>query len=316
MNTPGAHHTPARLASILQARPTEPDEHAKLLAESLPFVRAMHGQTVVIALLGQVAYNPSYRQAIAQDVALLALMGLRPVLVHGGAPQFQLAPSARPADLPQRAAIQIARAAMLEINVELVRLLSREGVHAVGVNGQDLRCTGSDATHIDQLDTEFVTLLQAREAVPVVMPLALDAEFNHLLLLPEQMGSLLAQHLGAHSFLMVGDEGLLPQSGIGDGLLGRGDLQTWLSSHEGAPAASEAHAALTALNQGVPTVHLVDGVKPGALVAELLTNEGSGTVICRRTSPQLLADTARYFHDCDSAVQPGFIAERKRVVRF
>ena len=316
MNTPGAHHTPARLATLLHARPTAPDDHARLLADSLPFVRAMHGQTVVIALLGQVAYNPAHRQALAQDIALLALMGLRPVLVHGGAPQFQLTPAARPSDLPQRAAVQIARAAMHEINVELVRLLSREGAHAVGVNGQDLRCVGSDAQHIDQLDTDYLALLKAHETVPVVMPLALDADYNHILLSPEQLGSLLAAQLSAHSFLMVGEEGALQHADIGDGLLGRGDLQSWLSSHEGAPIASEVEAALSALNHGVPTVHLIDGVKPGALVAELLTNEGTGTIICRRTSPQLLADTARYFHDCDSAVQPGFVAERKRVVRF
>jgi len=315
MNT-AAHHTPARLAALLAPRPVARDDHARLLAESLPFVKAMHGQTVVIACLGALAFDPAQRQILAKEAALLSLMGLRPVLVHGGAPQFQVTQGTTATDLPQRAAIQVCRAAMQEINVELVRLLCREGVHAVGVNGQDLHAMRADATPGEAFDAEYLSLLQSNGIVPVVMPLVLDADFNHVLQRPEQMGSTLARQLAAHAFLMVSAGDALRSNGIADGMLGRADLQDWLANHDQAPLASEIRAALDALNHGVQTVHLIDDLKPGALVAELLTNEGAGTTICRRTGPQMLAETARYFQDCDSQVRADFTIEKKRVVRF
>lgn len=314
MGKPQAAYKPA-LSADTQAR------HAQILGESLPFVQAMHGQTVVIAFLGQLLFDPAMRQRLVQDVALLALLGIRPVIVQGAAPHFHAPVSTTVGMMSREAATQVTRASIAEINLELVRQLNREGVRAVGLSGQDAHWAtavmdDTDSPRLDKIDPSLLILLQSNQMVPVLMSLAPTADEHDYLVQPERFAAQLAQALHAHSLLLVSNGDLLQQAGIPDGPVERRDMADWLSSHAAAKPASEIRAALEAIDRGVPTVHLLDANAPSAIVAELLTNEGVGTVLCRRSGAQLLADTARYFHDADSVIRPNFIAERKGVVRF
>ncbi|QNM94719.1 acetylglutamate kinase [Chitinimonas koreensis] len=301
----------------------QPAQRAQSLTDSLPYVRSLHGHTVVIVCGGRSSFDPQARQALAQDVAMLALLGARPVLVHGGMPDIKLMQPGRPGD-GQEPLRQVTRAALTEINFELVRLLDQQGVKAVGTSGRDAHAVTAGAVRqigrmaeATSLDPSLLALLQANGLVPVLMPLAPDADGYDQPLAPEQLGSLLAQRLSAAKLVLIGDDRIrLQQEGIEAGITGRPALEEWLRMHERSEAADMVRAALGAIDHGVAAVHLVGAMQPGELLTELLTEEGHGTVLCRRTGPQVLADSGRYFQDCDSVIRPDFTATRKCVVRF
>ncbi|PHV13475.1 amino acid kinase family protein [Chitinimonas sp. BJB300] len=296
---------------------------ASLLASALPFVQALQQQTVVIVYTGSTNHDISAKQAFAQQVALLAMTGMRPIVVHGGAPQFQPCQAGGRAPVPEWVAMRVARAGLADLNLDLVHLISQYGPKAMGVTGQDGHCllAASHAENgaispIAKLDTGLFTLLQNDGMVPVVMPMAPDADGEDRLLSPERLGALLAQQLQASTLVLMGDGTSLLELTGQEPLNSEAELAHWLAMHPTGVAAHLASAALDALGHGVQSVHFVDACEPHALITALLTEEGCGLILCRRNNAQLMKDSTRYFHDCDSVLRPDFHAERKRVVRF
>ncbi|GLR13448.1 acetylglutamate kinase [Chitinimonas prasina] len=294
--------------------------NADLLAGSLPFVQALQQQTVVVVFAGTASYDPAIRQTFAQDISLLAMMGAQAVLIHGGAPSFHAAGGA---SLVERVATQVTRTALAEINLELVRLINQHGPRAIGLAGQDgqlLRAAppaaAGRAAEVATLDASLLQIMQANGLLPVIMPMAPDADGNDQLLVPEQIGSLLAQRLKANTLVLMVNGDVLHAVDSHDGLNSRAQLEVWLGEHSEALGATTVRAALDALSHGVSTVHLVEAGVPHTLLGQLLTEEGCGMALCHRSGASLLADSSRYFHDCDSLLRPDFQVERKRVVRF
>ncbi|WP_412025260.1 acetylglutamate kinase [Burkholderia cepacia] len=290
--------------------PTLSSRRVAGLARSLPFMQALHGQTVVI-VDGGAARDARFRHAFAQDVALLALTGVRPVVVQGG-------PSA-----PDTQSVQAACAAMAEVNHELVRLIGSHGVKAIGIDGHDggllVASADSDRTNtnpVAQFDGTALNAFLANGLVPVVMPVAPDDAGEDRLLRPDQLGSLFAQRTGAVTLVMMVDSALLRELGELAGLYGITELEQWLTEHPAADAAPCVREALDALAHGVQNVHLADIGQPESLIDELLTEEGSGVVFCRRGNTDLLSETRRYFSDSASVLRDGFTVEQKQVVRF
>jgi len=281
--------------------------HAHCLSESLPFVQAMHGQTVVIGLPGEILSDEGMREYLTQDIALLSLLGVRPVVVHG-MPDPQADPAA-------------SYSGMAALNTDIVRRLNRDGVRAVGLEGQDAHWatatrSGVEPQGLTQADMTLINLLQANQMVPVLMSCAPDADGDLRILRPERFAAQLALRLNAHSLMLVSGHDILHKAGLKKGIADRRVLSEWLAKHADQEAAREIRAAMDAVDRGVPTAHLVDASERGALMTELMTNEGTGTVLCRRSGTQVLADTARYFIEADSVIRPNFVAERKLVVRF
>ncbi|MEK7912715.1 acetylglutamate kinase [Burkholderia contaminans] len=290
--------------------PTLTSRRVAGLARSLPFMQALHGQTVVI-VEGGAASDARTRHAFAQDVALLALTGVRPIVVQG-------IPAASGTQ-----SIHAVHAAMAGINHELVRLIGSHGAKAIGIDGHDggLLVASADS---DRTDTRAVarfdgTALNAfleNGLVPVVMPIAPDDAGHDHLLCAERLGSLFAQRTGAVTLVMMVDSALLRELGELAGLYGITELEQWLAEHPAATAAPCVREALDALAHGVQNVHLADIGQPESLIDELLTEEGSGVVFCRRGNTDLLAETRRYFADSASVLRDGFSVEQKQVVRF
>ncbi|MGQ5525328.1 amino acid kinase family protein [Chitinimonas sp. PSY-7] len=296
---------------------------ASPLANVLPFVQARQQQTVVIVYTGSANHDINARAAFAQQVALLALTGMRPVVVHGGAPQFQSYQTGGQAPLSEWMAMRVARAGLADLNLELVHLISQHGPKAMGVTGQDgnylLAASPVEKGYISpiaKLDTGLFTLLQKNDMVPVAMPMAPDAEGEDRLLSPERLGALLAQQLQAPTLVLMGDSTNLPELNSYEPLASEDELAHWLTMHPTGVAADLARDALDALGHGVQSVHLLDAHEPHALINALLTEEGCGLVLCQRSSGQVMKDSNRYFHDCDSVLRTDFHSERKRVVRF
>ncbi|MGN8185016.1 acetylglutamate kinase [Burkholderia sp. 22088] len=289
--------------------PTPTSRRVAGLARSLPFMQALHGQTVVI-VEGGAASDARARHAFAQDVALLALTGVRPIVVQG---------------LPAASGTQsvdTARAAMTERNHELVRLIGSHGVKALGIDGHDggllIASAASDRTTsaVAHFDGTALAAFLGNGLVPVVMPVAPDDAGHDHLLRAEQLGSLFAQRTGAVTLVMMVDSALLRELGELAGLYGITELEQWLAEHPAATAAPCVREALDALAHGVQNVHLADIGQPESLIDELLTEEGSGVVFCRRGNTDLLAETRRYFADSASVLRDGFNVEQKQVVRF
>ncbi|WP_369324740.1 acetylglutamate kinase [Burkholderia cepacia] len=290
--------------------PTPTSRRVAGLARSLPFMQALHGQTVVI-VEGGAASDARARHAFAQDVALLALTGVRPIVVQG-------VPAASGTQ-----SIHAVHAAIAGVNHELVRLIGGHGAKAIGIDGHDGGLLVASA-HSDRTDTSAVarfdgTALNAlleNGLVPVVMPVAPDDAGHDHLLRAEQLGSLFAQRTGAVTLVMMVDSALLRELGELAGLYGITELEQWLAEHPAATAAPCVREALDALAHGVQNVHLADIGQPESLIDELLTEEGSGVVFCRRGNTDLLAETRRYFADSASVLRDGFNVEQKQVVRF
>ncbi|WP_175917433.1 acetylglutamate kinase [Burkholderia pyrrocinia] len=290
--------------------PTLASRRAAGLARSLPFMQALHGQTVVI-VDGGAARDARFRHAFAQDVALLALTGIRPVVVQGGAATSGAQ------------SVHAARAAMADINHELVRLIGSHGVKAIGIDGHDggLLVAGAESDRantspVAQFDGIALNAFLGNGLVPVVMPVAPDDAGQDRLLRPERVGSLFAQRTGAVTLVMMVESTLLRELGELAGLYGITELEQWLAEHPAAAAAPCVREALDALAHGVQNVHLADIGQPESLIDELLTEEGSGVVFCRRGNTDLLSETRRYFADSACVLRDGFSVEQKQVVRF
>ncbi|AOJ34221.1 acetylglutamate kinase [Burkholderia metallica] len=280
------------------------------LARSLPFMQALHGQTVVI-VEGGAASDTHARAAFAQDVALLALTGVRPIVV-------QRVPAASDTQ-----SIHAVHAAMAGINHELVRLIGSHGAKAIGIDGHDggLLVASTDSDRLDtrevaRFDGAALNAFVENGLVPVVMPVAPDDAGHDHLLRAERVGSLFAQRTGAVTLVMMVDGALLRELDALAGLYGITELEQWLAEHPAAAAAPCVREALDALAHGVQNVHLADSAQPESLIDELLTEEGSGVVFCRRGNTDLLAEARRYFADSASVLRDGFSVEQKQVVRF
>ncbi|KUY69919.1 acetylglutamate kinase [Burkholderia cepacia] len=280
------------------------------LARSLPFMQALHGQTVVI-VDGGTASDARARHAFAQDVALLALTGVRPIVVQG-------VPAASGTQ-----SIHAVHAAMAGVNHELVRLIGSHGAKAIGIDGHDggllvasARSDRTDTSAVARFDGTALNTFLENGLVPVVMPVAPDDAGHDHLLRAERLGSLFAQRTGAVTLVMMVDGTLLRELGELAGLYGITELEQWLAEHPAAIAAPCVRDALDALAHGVQNVHLADIGQPESLIDELLTEEGSGVVFCRRGNTDLLAETRRYFADSASVLRDGFNVEQKQVVRF
>ncbi|WP_249181685.1 acetylglutamate kinase [Burkholderia vietnamiensis] len=272
-------------------------------------MQALHGQTVVIVAGG----DQRSRAAFSQDVALLAMTGIRPIVVQGEPAESRESPPP----------VRTARTAMAEVNHELVRLIGSHGVKAIGIDGHDggllLAGAESDQTNkspIRRFDGTALNALRENGLVPVVMPIAPDDAGQDRLLRPERLGSLVAQQTGAVTLVMMVERALLRELGELAGLYGITELEHWLAEHPAADAAPYVREALDALAHGVQNVHLADIGQPESLIDELLTEEGSGVVFCRRGNTDLLSETRRYFADSTCVLRDGFSVERKQVVRF
>ncbi|WP_322087507.1 acetylglutamate kinase [Burkholderia sp. BCC1999] len=290
--------------------PTLASRRVAGLARSLPFMQALHGQTVVIVNDGG-ANDARTRAAFAQDVALLALTGVRPIVVQG-----------RPA-ASETQSVHTAHAAMAAVNHELVRLIGSHGARAIGIDGHDggllvasAEPDRANTRAVARFDGAALNAFLENGLVPVVMPVAPDDAGRDHLLRPEQLGNLFAQRTGAVTLVMMVGTALLHELGELAGLYGITELEQWLAEHPAADAAPCVREALDALAHGVQNVHLADIGRPESLIDELLTEEGSGVVFCRRGNTDLLSETRRYFADSACVLRDGFSVEKKPVVRF
>ncbi len=303
--------------------PITPPQKARILAEALPFIRAFHASTLIIRFGGGAMADPVLKEGFARDVALLRLVGMNPIIVHGGGwridelLQTMGIPIRRQAGMrvTDEATLNVIEMVLGEINQELVGLINRFGAKAVGLSGQDGRFIHARRMtlapdlrsgetpdlglvgEVESIDPDVIHLLVSRGFIPVIMPIGVGADGTAYHINSDSFAGQLARTLHAEKLILMTN---VP--GIHDG---DGKLVFVLTASEAdallrdgvVPAEMQPRviAALAAVREGVRSVHIIDGGVGSALLLEVLTNSGIGTAMRSDAGPHFLADSRSYF---------------------
>lgn len=286
-----------------------------LLKQVLPYLRHHKKSTMVVKLGGEIAANAEALRSLAEDVSLLVHVGIRIVLVHGGGPQateMQRRLGLEPVMVGGRrvtdeATLDVAKMVFAgKINTDILSALRAQGVGAVGLSGVDANLihatkrppteftdptTGTktlvDYGHvgdIQSVDTSLLTLLLEAKYVPVLASLASDERGNILNINADTVASVIAKDLQASKLvILTGVPGLLRDKNDPSSLISR------ITTEEAKAAIKDGtvvggmlpklKALVDAVEGGVGRGHILSGTTPGAVLLELFTSKGSGTLI-------------------------------------
>lgn len=274
---------------------------AKILTEAMPYIQEFSGETVVVKYGGSAMVDEDLRTSFAGDIALLKLVGLRPVVVHGGGPHITRAMGQAGVEpqwvgglrVTDAETIRVVQATLAgEINPDIVRMLSGQGARAVGVTGIDgglftARQRDPDLGFVGEVtnvDPDIVEGMLDRGMVPVVAPLARGADGNVYNLNADTAAGVLARALKARKLIYLTDvEGLYRDLGDHDSLiqkLSSSELRELLGTGTiSAGMLPKLESCVEALEGGVQQAHILDGRMQHAVLLEIFTPEGIGTMI-------------------------------------
>lgn len=278
--------------------PAATDARVATLLEALPYIRRFAGRTVVVKYGGAAMAAADLRAAFAQDVVLLKLCGLNPVVVHGGGPEITALLDRLGVPTAWKDGLRITDAATMEVakmvlvgkvNAELVALFAAHGARAVGLSGDDgglvvARPAGDpelgQVGEVEAVRTDLLTSLAGAGYVPVVASVALDEAGASYNLNADTVAAAIAVALRADKVVFLTDvPGLLadpadPASRVSEATAD--DLATLPVSGGMVP---KVRACRDALAGGVGAAHILDGRQPHVLLLELFTDAGVGTKI-------------------------------------
>ncbi len=285
-----------------------PRDKAEILAQALPYIRQFHGKTMVIKYGGNAMTDPELQADFAEDVVLLKLVGMNPVVVHGGGPQIEAAlgrlgkkgefiQGMRVTDAETMEVVEWVLAG--EVQQDIVGLINQAGGKAVGLTGRDgglirarkLRMVDSadpnkqhdvgQVGDIVAIDPSVVKALQDDQFIPVISPIGFGEENESYNINADVVAGKLATVLKAEKLmLLTNTPGVLDKSG---------KLLTDLTAHEidqlfadgtiSGGMLPKISGALDAAKSGVNSVHIIDGRVPHAMLLEILTDQAYGTMI-------------------------------------
>lgn len=288
--------------------PTTAAQKAQTLAEALPYIKRFFDKTIVIKYGGNAMTDPHLKECFASDVVLLKLVGMNPVVVHGGGPQInemldklgkkgEFIQGMRVTDAETMDIVEMVLGG--QVNKEIVHLINRNGGKAVGLTGQDGNFIHAEKLlmpsidnpeemidigqvgDITGIDPSIITFLDSGDFIPVIAPIGVGPDGETYNINADVVAGKLAEILGAEKLiLLTNTPGVLDKDGhlltgltpaqiddlVQDGTLSGGMLP-------------KIGSALDAARSGVKTVHIIDGRVEHALLLEVLTDAGVGTLI-------------------------------------
>ena len=276
---------------------------ARIFSEALPFIKDFRGKTVVIKYGGSAMVDDNLRNTFADDVAMLHYVGINPVIVHGGGPHISHAMGQRGIEpqwheglrVTDEETIRVVQATLAgEINPDIVRLINAHGSVAAGINGLDGNLFVAKPKHealgfvgeITEVNPGLIQSLQHQGYVPVIAPLARGEDGKAYNLNADTAAGAVAEALGALKVVYLTDvEGLYRDLGDRDSLIQRivaKDLEHLIESGSAsAGMLPKLRSCISAVNGGVERAHILDGRMQHALLLEVFTPEGIGTMITR-----------------------------------
>jgi acetylglutamate kinase len=286
-------------------------DRAKILAEALPYIQRFHGKTIVIKYGGNAMTDDKLKKSFARDVVLLKLVGMNPVVVHGGGPQIDdlLKQLGRKGEFVQ--GMRVTDAATLDVvemvlggqvNKEIVSLINQHGGRAVGLTGADgglirakkmlVRSEGDAEELIDigqvgeveSIDPEIVHRLHTHDFIPVIAPLGVGKKGETFNINADLVAGKVAEILKAEKLIVLTNTpGVLDRNGnLLTGLSAKKIDELFADGTISGGMLPKISSALDAVKNGVNTCHIIDGRVEHALLLEVLTDEGVGTLIRRR----------------------------------
>ncbi|MCK9991294.1 MAG: acetylglutamate kinase [Rugosibacter sp.] len=281
---------------------------AGVLAEALPYIKRFHDRTIVVKYGGNAMTDDNLKQCFARDVVLLKLVGMNPVVVHGGGPQIEnlLARVGKKGAFVQGMRVTDAETMDVvemvlggQVNKEIVNLINQQGGKAVGLTGKDgnfirakkllIENTEKPGEMLDigqvgeiiSIDPALIALLDSGDFIPVIAPIGVGDEGETYNINADVVAGKIAEVLKAEKLVMLTNTpGVLDKAGnlltgitprdvddmVADGTLSGGMLP-------------KIGSALDAARSGVKSVHIIDGRVEHALLLEILTDDGVGTLI-------------------------------------
>ncbi len=287
---------------------TTSTQKAQTLAEALPYIKRFFDKTIVIKYGGNAMTEPQLKESFASDVVLLKLVGMNPVVVHGGGPQInemldklgkkgEFIQGMRVTDEETMDIVEMVLGG--HVNKEIVNLINQKGGKAVGLTGQDgnfihaKKLLMASLTNpeemidvgqvgdITKIDPSIINFLDSGDFIPVIAPIGVGPDGETYNINADVVAGKLAEVLGAEKLiLLTNTPGVLDKKGnlltgltpkqiddlVEDGTLSGGMLP-------------KIGSALDAARSGVKSVHIIDGRVEHALLLEVLTDEGVGTLI-------------------------------------
>ncbi|MDQ1384601.1 MAG: acetylglutamate kinase [Actinomycetota bacterium] len=276
-------------------------EKAHVLADALPFIREFSGKTVVIKYGGHAMENRELADLFATDVVLMRLVGMNPVVVHGGGPQItelmrRLGKEPEFVDgrrVTDAETVDIVRMALFgKVNRDIVASVNRLGSYAVGMSGEDaglIRVEQRDPVlgfvgDVRSIDPTMVLRLLREELIPVIATIGVDDEGQAYNINADTVAGAIAVALGAEKLVYLTDvagvyadwpdqSSLISRVGV-DGL-----EKLILDGKASEGMIPKLESCVSALRNGVRRAHILDGRLPHALLLEFFTREGVGTMV-------------------------------------
>jgi acetylglutamate kinase len=294
--------------SLSSAKATEV---ARVLGEALPYIRRFRGKTIVVKYGGNAMVDERLKSGFARDIVLMRLVGINPVVVHGGGPQIgrllekigkesRFVDGMRVTDSETMDVVEMVLGGL--VNKDIVSLISRHGGRAVGLTGKDgdliharkLTISRSspelevpeiiDIGHVGEVasvDVSVVDMLVSGGFIPVIAPIGVGEDGHSYNINADLVAGRVAEVLGAEKLiLLTNTKGLLDK---------QGELLTGLTAAEVDKLVADGtiqggmlpkiQCALSAVKSGVRSSHIIDGRVEHAVMVELFTDEGVGTLI-------------------------------------
>ena len=287
------------------------DNIARVLTEALPYIQRFTGKTIVIKYGGNAMTDEQLKSSFARDVVLLKHVGINPVIVHGGGPQIgqlleqlgkesQFVQGMRVTDSETMDVVQMVLGGL--VNKQIVTLINQHGGRAIGLTGKDgsmirarkleIRNDASESQpseiidlghvgEVSSIDPDIINMLDQGDFIPVIAPIGVGEDGAAYNINADLVAGKIASVLQAEKLMLLTDTpGVLDQSGtlltglsagkiknlIGDGTIHGGMLP-------------KINCALDAVQSGVKTAHIIDGRVQHAVLLELLTDKGVGTLL-------------------------------------
>ena len=282
-------------------------EKAKVLVDALPYIRQFNGNTVVIKYGGSAMLNPEINKTIVQDIVLLKLVGLKPVIVHGGGPEINNMLKRLNIESKFIDGLRVTTKEIMEVvemvlagkvNKQIVQMITGQGGCAVGLTGKDGRILRAEKLikngidlgfvgDIKKVNTKLIKTLIDDGFIPVISPIGSDKEGNTYNINADYAAVASAGALHAEKLVFLTDvEGVLKDKDDSSSLI------SFLNNEEAKKYIEDGTIAggmipkveccMKAIDEGVQMVHILDGRKKHALILEIYTPNGIGTMLYKK----------------------------------
>lgn len=274
---------------------------AEVLIEAFPWIKNATGKTILIKYGGAAMVDPELRNAVMSDIVMLKIMGVNPVIVHGGGKEITENMGRFGIDVEfkdgQRVttdeAMDVVKMTLIgKVNEELVLAMNEHGNLAVGVNGTDAGTIIAEQAdealgrvgRVIEVNPAYINALIAADYVPIIASVGKGTDDGSYNINADVAACAIASAIGAHKIIFLTDvDGFYEDFSDKDSLVSQMTLSEVRAMLAGGKVSSgmipKLQSCVGALEGGVPRAHIVNGTKPHSILVELLTSAGSGTLI-------------------------------------